>query len=55
MTYDDLKAFYEANVQGQPMAIIIIGDPKTINQKALKAKYGKINRVSINSLFKGGF
>ena len=53
MSYDDLLKFYQENVQGKPMTIVIIGDPKTINQKALKAKYGKLNKVSINSLFKG--
>ena len=54
LTYEDIKAFYEKNVKGKPVTIVIVGDPKTIDQKALKAKWGKITKVSAGKLFKGG-
>lgn len=54
LKYEDIKAFYEANVKNKPVTIVIIGDPKSINMKQIKAKYGKINKVSPSKLFKGG-
>ena len=54
MTYDDIKAFYNANVKDKPMTIVVIGDPKSINLKQIKAKYGKEQRISPSKLFKGG-
>lgn len=54
LSYDDIKTFYEQSVKGKPVTIVIIGDPKTINQKQIKAKYGKIQKVSTSKLFKGG-
>lgn len=55
LTYDQLRTFYEQNVQGKPMTIIMMGDPKLINQKQIKSKYGKITKITANKLFKGGF
>jgi hypothetical protein len=43
--------FYEENIKGQPVSIIIMGDPKLIDQKALQAKYGKIVKVNKTKLF----
>ena len=54
LTYVDIKAFYEKNVKGKPVTIVIIGDPKTINLKAIQAKWGKVTKVSPSKLFKGG-
>ncbi len=54
LSYDDIRNFYEKNVKGQPITIVIIGDKKSIDLKAIKAKYGKIQNVSSNKLFKGG-
>ena len=54
LTYEDIKAFYEKNVKGKPVTIVIIGDPKTINLKAIQAKWGKVTKVSPSKLFKGG-
>lgn len=54
LTYDDIRAFYEANVKDKPMTIVIIGDPKGINMKQIQAKYGKVQKVNANKLFKGG-
>ena len=33
------------------MTIILVGDPKLINQKALQAKYGKFIKPSKGKLF----
>lgn len=54
LTYDDIRSFYEANVKDRPMTIMIIGDPKGINMKQIQAKYGKVQKVNVNKLFKGG-
>lgn len=55
LEYEQLRAFYEKKIQNKPTAIVIMGDPKLINQKQLKQKYGKIERMNVNQLFKGGF
>ena len=54
LTYDQIQSFYEANVKGQPVSIVVIGDPKTINMKQIQSKYGKVQKVSPGKLFKGG-
>ena len=51
LTFDDILSFYQSHVQGKPMAILIMGDPKLIDQKLLKAKYGKITKLSKSRLF----
>ncbi|MGM9806238.1 MAG: hypothetical protein ACI3Z7_07420 [Candidatus Aphodosoma sp.] len=35
--------------------VVIMGDQKKIDQKQLKQKYDKINKLKIDKLFKGGF
>ncbi|MFI3297721.1 MAG: insulinase family protein [bacterium] len=54
LTYDQIQQFYEARVQGRPITVIIIGDPKTIDFKAIRSAHGKETRISTNKLFKGG-
>jgi predicted Zn-dependent peptidase len=51
LTFEQIKQFYEENIKGQPVSIIVMGDPKLIDQKALQAKYGKIVKVSKSRLF----
>lgn len=51
LTFEQIKAFYEQNIKGKPMTIILVGDPKLINQKALQAKYGKFVKPSKVKLF----
>lgn len=51
MTWEDIENFYKENIQGKPMTIIIMGDPKKIDQKRLAAKFGKIQKVSKTKLF----
>lgn len=54
MTYDDIVKFYQENIVGKPITIVIIGDQKLIDKKRLESKYGKFVKVPGNKLFKGG-
>ncbi len=54
LTYQQIQKYYEDNIKGRPVTIIIIGDPKMINQKQLEEKYGDLVKVSNGKLFKGG-
>ena len=51
LKFDDIVNFYNAHIKGQPMKILIVGDPKLIDQKALKARFGKINKLNADKLF----
>jgi predicted Zn-dependent peptidase len=51
LTFDHIYSFYQSHVQGKPMTILIMGDPSLIDQKQLKAKYGKITKLSKSKLF----
>ena len=51
LTFEQIMQFYETYIKGQPVSIIVMGDPKLIDQKALQAKYGKIVKVSKSKLF----
>jgi len=54
MTYDEIVKFYQENIVGKPITIVIIGDQKLIDKKRIEAKYGKFVKVPGNKLFKGG-
>ena len=49
--FDNIVNFYKEYIQGKPVTIMIVGDPKKIDQKALTAKYGKIKKLSKTNLF----
>jgi predicted Zn-dependent peptidase len=51
LTFEQIVSFYEQRVKGKPVAVLIMGDPKQIDQKVLKAKYGKITKLSKSQLF----
>ncbi|MDD3405765.1 MAG: insulinase family protein [Paludibacteraceae bacterium] len=51
LTFDQIKAFYEAHIKGKPIVTVIMGDPKTINLKQIESKWGKITKVSRSTLF----
>ena len=51
LTFDDIVKFYESTIKGKPITIVIMGDAKKIDQKALQAKYGKIQKVNKSKLF----
>jgi len=50
LTFEDIVAYYKANVQGKPIVIGIVGDPRQINAKDL-AKFGKVIKLNDRNLF----
>ena len=51
LTWEQFMDFYKTNVQGKPMTIIVMGDPKKIDQKRLATRFGKIQKMSKGKLF----
>jgi predicted Zn-dependent peptidase len=52
LTFSEIEKFYEDNVKGKPITIILMGDPKKIDTKAIEAKVGcKITKLSPAKLF----
>ena len=51
LKFEDIERFYEEHIQGKPVKILVIGDPKLIDQKALKAKFGKVNKLNGDKIF----
>ncbi|MBQ2540134.1 MAG: insulinase family protein [Paludibacteraceae bacterium] len=53
LSFEDIKAFYEENIKGKPVTVILMGDPKKIDLKALQQKVGcKVTKLSTGKLFK---
>ncbi len=50
LTFNDIVSYYNENIKGRPVVIGIVGDPKSIDLKALE-KYGKVVKLSTNKLF----
>lgn len=52
LTYEDIESFYKENIQGKPVTIILMGDPKKIDLKALQTKLDcKVTKLSPSKLF----
>ena len=52
LTFNDIERFYEENIKGKPVTIVLMGDPKKINLKEIEAKMGcKVTKVSTAKLF----
>ena len=52
LTIEDIQAFYEQNIKGKPVTIILMGDPKKIDLKAIQTKLGcKVTKLSPAKLF----
>ena len=52
LTFNDIEKFYEDNIKGKPVTIILMGDPKKIDKKAIEKRLGcKITTVSPAKLF----
>ena len=52
LTFNDIERFYEDNIKGKPVTIILMGDPKKINLKEIEAKVGcKVTKLSTAKLF----
>ncbi|MDR1543394.1 MAG: insulinase family protein [Prevotellaceae bacterium] len=54
LTFEEIVNFYNKNIKGKPIVIVIQGDPKLIDLKTIEKKYGKITKLSTSTLFKGG-
>jgi predicted Zn-dependent peptidase len=50
MTIDDLRAFFNENIKGEEYNIMVIGNKKDIDMKAL-SKLGKIQEMDVDYLF----
>ena len=52
LTLDQIEQFYEENIKGKPITIILMGDPKKIDLKAIQQKVGcKVTKLSPAKLF----
>lgn len=52
LTFDEIVSFYKENLQGKPVTIVIMGDPKLIDLKAIQAKVGcKVTKMSSAKIF----
>ncbi len=50
LTFDEIVAYYKENIQGKPIAIAIVGNPKDMDLDALK-KFGKVIRLDNRKIF----
>ncbi|MCC8186262.1 MAG: insulinase family protein [Bacteroides sp.] len=50
LSFEDIVNFYKQNIQGKPMVIGIIGNPRDLDVDALK-EFGKVVRLDIRKLF----
>lgn len=52
LTFADIEKFYRDNIQGKPMTIVLMGDPKKIDLKAIQTRLGcKVTKLSVSKLF----
>lgn len=50
LTFNDIVNFYNENIKGKPISIVIMGNAKEIDLKALK-EIGKVKKISAGKLF----
>lgn len=51
LTYERIQQYYNNNIKGKPVCIVIMGDPKLIDMKSISSKYGKTTKLSKGKLF----
>ena len=52
LTFSEIENFYKENIQGKPVTIILMGDPKKIDLKAIEKKMGcKVTKLTPGKLF----
>lgn len=52
LTIEDIEAFYKENIKDKPVTIILMGDPKKIDLKAIQTKCGcKVTKLSPAKIF----
>jgi predicted Zn-dependent peptidase len=53
LTFEEIEKFYEDNIKGKPVTIILMGDPKKINLKEIESKLGcKVTKLSPGKILK---
>ena len=50
-SYDDVEKFYHDKVQNRPIVIMITGNKKDVDMKALE-KYGEVRMVKFDEIYK---
>jgi zinc protease len=51
LTFDQIATFYNNEIKGKSVSIIITGDPKTVDIKKIQANQGKVTRLNSGNLF----
>lgn len=52
LTFNDIEKFYEDNIKGKAVTVVLMGDPKKIDLKAIEKKMGcKVTKLSPAKLF----
>ena len=52
LTFNDVVKFYEQNIQGKPITVILMGDKKKIDLKEIEKKLGcKVTTISTSKIF----
>lgn len=51
LTQADIEAFYRQHIKGQPYQLMIVGDVKKLDMKAL-ARYGTVVKVKKDEIYK---
>jgi len=51
LTFDQIVAFYNKEIKGKPVTIVIMGDPKTINLNQIQTNQGKVTKLRTSKLF----
>jgi predicted Zn-dependent peptidase len=54
LTFDDIIKMYNSKIKDRPVVIVIQGDQKQIDIKAIQKKYGQVTKLTASKLFKGG-
>lgn len=52
--FNTITDFYKKKIKDAPVIIVIHGNRKYIDLKDIEKKYGKVNNVPLNNIFKGG-
>jgi hypothetical protein len=50
LRFEDVQKLFEAQIQGKPVIVMVVGDPKRIDAKRL-AKWGRVVRVEAREVF----
>ena len=53
LTFNDIEKFYQDNIKGKAVTVVLMGDPKKIDLKAIEKKMGcKVTKLSPAKIFK---